>query len=374
MTVIEGRPIIVTGGRVDGTVRRWTDLDVDLPKTELGFRTSFRSISAVAAAVVSDDRQIIITNDGTKTGITDWLTQRWDAGTDNPIGEPLNQSMFASALAVGAINDRSVILSGGADGKVHRWDAISGQPIGDPLMPTRSHVGGITSIAIGTVDEQTVVAAGYWDGQIAVWDAISGETPFFKNMKTGWHWNNGALASTYMAPIRALAIATVADQPLIIFGGDDGILRCLHATSHNSVGHRTGGQGRLCSIACGIADGCPIIVTGGTNGIVACRDARSGDVVSWWRGALKPFSVENEAAQLHPADGMSVAVGICGSRPLIVSGAPDGTVLRVVGLRGDAVVTSVSINARVTGVCILPKGRVAVASRAGLLLLDFHHE
>ena len=71
---------------------------------------------------------------------------------------------------------------------------------------------------------------------------------------------------------------------------------------------------------------------------------------------------------------MSVAVGICGSRPLIVSGAPDGTVLRVVGLREEAVFRTVRINAGVTGVCLLPKGRVAVASHAGLFLLDFHHE
>ena len=232
MTAIEGRPIIVTGGRVDGTVRRWTDLGVDLPGTEIGLRTRFRSISAVAAAV-SDDRAIIITNEGTKTGRTYWSTQCWDAGTGDSIGEPLTQSMFPSALAVGVVNDRSVILSGGIDGKVHRWDAASGHPVGDPLESTRSHVGGITSIAVGTVNEQTLVAAGCWDGQIEVWDAISGRTaPLFRNMKSGWHWN-ADLESTDVGgaryPIRALAIATVEDQPLIIAGSDDGILRCWHA-------------------------------------------------------------------------------------------------------------------------------------------------
>jgi WD40 repeat protein len=50
------------------------------------------------------------------------------------------------SVAVGQVEGRLVIVSGGADGTVRVWEAATGEPVGAPLT---GHTGPVFSVAVG---------------------------------------------------------------------------------------------------------------------------------------------------------------------------------------------------------------------------------
>ena len=51
-----------------------------------------------------------------------------------------------TAVAVGELDGRPVVVSGGGDATVRVWDLATGDPVGDPLT---GHTGGVTAVAVG---------------------------------------------------------------------------------------------------------------------------------------------------------------------------------------------------------------------------------
>jgi Caspase domain/WD domain, G-beta repeat len=72
-----------------------------------------------------------------------------------------------ATIALGTLDGRPVVVSGGDDGTVRVWDLASGAPRGEPL---RGHEGWVSSVALGTLDGRPVVVSGGYDGTVRVWD------------------------------------------------------------------------------------------------------------------------------------------------------------------------------------------------------------
>jgi WD40 repeat protein len=56
----------------------------------------------------------------------------WDAATGAPVGDPFTgHTGSVWSVAVGQVEGRAVVVSGGADATVRVWDAATGAPVGD---------------------------------------------------------------------------------------------------------------------------------------------------------------------------------------------------------------------------------------------------
>ena len=76
-----------------------------------------------------------------------------------------------TAVAIGELDGRTMIVSGSDDRTVRVWDAATGAPLGDPFT---GHAGGVYAVAVGQLDGRTVVASGSDDRTVRVWDAATG--------------------------------------------------------------------------------------------------------------------------------------------------------------------------------------------------------
>jgi WD40 repeat protein len=68
---------------------------------------------------------------------------------------------------LGRVGDRDVVVSGGGP-TVRLWDAGSGQPLGEPLT---GHDGAVRAAALGRVADRDVVVSSSWDGTVRACDA-----------------------------------------------------------------------------------------------------------------------------------------------------------------------------------------------------------
>jgi WD40 repeat protein len=71
------------------------------------------------------------------------------------------------AVALGSVGGREVIVSGSHDSTVRVWDAGSGQPIGEPLS---GHTGAVQAVAVGSVGGREAIVSGSSDKTARVWD------------------------------------------------------------------------------------------------------------------------------------------------------------------------------------------------------------
>ncbi len=98
-------------------------------------------VSAVALGQVAG-REVIV------SGSTDDTVRVWDAATGTPLGDPLRgHTGWVYAVALGQVAGREVIVSGSTDRTVRVWDAATGTPLGDPL---RGHTDGVNAIGVAS--------------------------------------------------------------------------------------------------------------------------------------------------------------------------------------------------------------------------------
>ena len=114
-----------------------------------------------------DGRPVIV------SGGSDATVRVWELASGQPVGEPLwGHDGGVGSVAVGELDGRPVIVSGGFDATVRVWDLASGQPVGEPL---RGHDDYVTSVAVGELDGRPVIVSGGWDATVRVWDLASGQ-------------------------------------------------------------------------------------------------------------------------------------------------------------------------------------------------------
>jgi WD40 repeat protein len=62
-----------------------------------------------------------------------------------------------TSVAVGELEGRPLIVSGGDDGTVWMWELADGSPIGEPLT---AHDGPVSAVAVGELDGRPVIVSG----------------------------------------------------------------------------------------------------------------------------------------------------------------------------------------------------------------------
>jgi len=168
-----------------------------------------RAVSAVAVGMI-DRRPAIV------SGGNDHAIQLWDARRGGSIGAPL-QSRWVNCLAMGALGGRPIVVSGNAGhlGTISFWDARTRQQIGEPLPAAMEAV---LSVAFGMVGSRPVVVSGGHGGEIYIWDARTRETLRL-------------LPEGHKAPVNCVAVGRIGWLPAILSGGGDGTIRLWDAVS-----------------------------------------------------------------------------------------------------------------------------------------------
>ncbi|OMI84592.1 hypothetical protein BSZ07_38095 [Streptomyces sp. M1013] len=163
-TVLDGRPVAVTGGfHRDEHVRVW-----DLARGEqIGqFLTGQGEVRAVACTVL-DGRPVAVTGDGS-LGV-------WDLARGEQIGQPLTGHLSGvEAVACTVLDGRPVAVTGSSyDTAVRVWDLTRGKQIGQPLT---GHLSGVEAVVCTVLDGRPVAVTGSsYDTAVRVWDLTRGE-------------------------------------------------------------------------------------------------------------------------------------------------------------------------------------------------------
>ncbi|KAG2751050.1 WD40 repeat-like protein, partial [Suillus brevipes Sb2] len=105
--------------------------------------------------------------DGTRiiTGSWDRTVRLWNAGTGQPVGEPL-RGHTGSVASASFSPDGTRIVTGSWDRTVRVWDAATGHPVGEPL---RGHTHFVTSVSFSP--DCTRIVTGSHDKTARLWNA-----------------------------------------------------------------------------------------------------------------------------------------------------------------------------------------------------------
>ncbi|MGH2400991.1 MAG: hypothetical protein ACRDF6_14235, partial [bacterium] len=185
-----------------------------------------------------------------------------------------------SSVALGTVDGRSVIVSGGWHGTLRVWDLATGTACGEPL---RGHDGSVLSVALGTLDGRSVIVSGGYDGTLRVWDLATG-TACGKPLRG----HDGSVLS--------VALGALDGRSVIVSGGRDGTLRVWDLATGAARGEPLRGHDHgVRSVALGALDGRSVIVSGDGDGTLRVWNS-NGVLVS----SVQTGSVINQLAYAPP--------------------------------------------------------------------------
>jgi WD40 repeat protein len=199
-----------------------------------------------------------------------------------------------TAVAIGRLDGRDVIVSGSGDDTVRIWDA-AGAPVGAPL---RGHTGPVTAVAIGRLDGRDVIVSGSADRTVRIWDGAGRPAGAPLRGHTDW--------------VRAVAIGKLDGRDVIVSGSIDQIVRIWDGTGAPVGDPLRGHTGSVNAVAVGLLDGRDVIASGSWDETVRIWDGTGAPVGDPLRG--------------HTGSVNAVAVGRLDGRDVIVSGSDDQTV------------------------------------------------
>ena len=376
---LDGRPVVVSGSE-DETVRVW-DLATGSPVGDpfTGHTGWVRAVAVARAATgarwwspAAATTTVRVWDLATgqpgrrpahrphRRGWTRWPSASWTApgawspaattrrcgcGTWPPASRSATRSPATpagcSAVAVGELDGRPVVVSGSADATVRVWDLATGNPVGDPFT---GHTGAVMAVAVGELDGRPVVVSGSEDRTVRVWDLATGDPvgdPF-----TG-HTDSVlavAVARAGRAPgggqrrrrptVRVWDLATggpVGDP----FTGHTGWVLAVAVGGAATAARwwsaaASDGTVRVWDLATGDPVGDPF--TGHTGGCARWRSA-SWTAARWWSAAATDATVRVwDLATGSPVgdpftghtDWVAVAVAELDGRPVVVSGSATG--------------------------------------------------
>jgi WD40 repeat protein len=156
---LEGRPVAAVAP-LGGAVRVYLLDNGELLWT---FEGDHRKIALVGTA---DGRLYLATVSGAN------VVDVWDVLTGAPVGSPAALAGEVSAVALGEVGERLVVLAGFADGGVRVWDAWTEED----LPESAGHAGGaVRDIALARVGTTYLAATGGTDETAHVWYLAGGE-------------------------------------------------------------------------------------------------------------------------------------------------------------------------------------------------------
>ena len=190
--VVEDRPVAVSSG-ADGMVRLW-NLSLGLPDGLPLQRNAWRRfvgrhvfqteshidyVNAVAvgtldgrpvAASAGDDGAVLVWDLSQRTLMRKTLERSFWLRLLGAIGIPwASVTGSVDAVALGTLEGRKVVISGGDNGILRIWDLARGTEVGTPLV---GHRGSVYTIEAGELVGRPVVVSGGRDGTVRLWDLI----------------------------------------------------------------------------------------------------------------------------------------------------------------------------------------------------------
>jgi WD40 repeat protein len=282
------------------------------------------TVTSVAVGQV-EGRTIIVSggNDGT--------VRVWDASTGNPTGTPITGHKGAvHALAIGRLQGRTIVVSGGDDKIVRVWDASTGNPIGIPIT---GHKGAVHALAIGRLQGRMTIVSGAADGTVRVWDTGTG-SPSGRPLKE---------AFPDRARISGVTIGEVDGRASIICCTWDGAVRVYDAaTRKRTARYDTPTFSEMRSIAIGEIDGLVFFIA------IEDRGTKLGMTGLWARAAQGiPIRVTTPAQITFP-----VAIGRAMGRTIFAARCIDETVRLWDAATGRLVGSPLGLTHQVTSMAV----------------------
>jgi len=285
---LDGRDVIVSGSLF--TLQIWDAAGNPIGDPLTGHtgdwnrRTGRNDVVTALAIGRLDGRDVIV------SGSDDGTLRIWDAA-GKTVRDPLTgHTSGVNAVAVGRLNGRDIIVSGSYDGTLRFWNPAG--PIGDPLI----HSGGVTEMAIWRRQDRDVIVSGGNDRRLRIWDADG---------------NPAGDPLIHPDGVSAMAVGRLNGRDIIVSGTDDGTVR-IWDTAGRQVGEPlTGHTDVVHAVIVGRLNGRDVIISGSEDGAVRVWDAAGRPVGGPLTG--------------HTGGVTSVAVGLA-NRDVVISGSRDGTV------------------------------------------------
>ncbi|WP_155373679.1 trypsin-like peptidase domain-containing protein [Catellatospora vulcania] len=280
-------------------------------------------------------RVVIVATEGREGTV--WA---WDAVTGSPVGER-SRAGFGSAvsMAIGDLDGRPVVVSGGSDGYIRTADLDTGAAVGRPWP---AHVGAVRMMATARLQGQPVIiVGGVGPASLSVCDLATGR-----------------LLTTLTGPaasLDSLTVKTIGEQTIVVAAGDgvlswdldsgdlmladlwtrdgvtgrsavvgvngepfvlweaDGVLRVLDLSDQRLAGRPLRHPGSVRCVAVSSLAGGAVIVAGGQDGLLRLSELATGEPIG------EPF-------QAHTGPIWSVRVVDVDGSPVVVTGGGDGTI------------------------------------------------
>lgn len=199
----------------------------------------FRPVLSSAMGEI-DGRTFLVTGGGDK------VVRCWDPLTGVRCGAFAGHGAPITAVALGSVGRRGIVASGDTHGAVYVWDIVTGKQI----TRLRSKSGGVFAISLVRIsDVSTACVVGDEGGAIRVWDLPN------CNLVT-------ALLSHHTT-VRALTM--VSNTLLMLSGGDDGVLRIWDIKASREL-DEIDTIGHILSIGTSYVDGELVAAIGGYSG------------------------------------------------------------------------------------------------------------
>jgi len=305
---LSGRPIAVTGGE-DGLLYVW-DLNTgalyhDREPIEIRTADGARmAILSVAAAQLPGDRTVAV------TGGADGSVRIWDLRSGLTLGEPLvsGGKKVVAVMLTTLPGQRVVVTAADEPGTIRTWDLASGEPVGAPVSCGDR---GALGLASAVTDGQVLGLATGTDSGLQLWDLVTGHP--VGNRLTG-HPLAASPGTRTLQGGPVVAWLNRAGRDVAITGNGDGLL-LWDLREQAAIGERlSGGDGPIRSLAAArLGDNRVLAVTGG-NMAVQVWDLTAGEPM----GELLP-------GHDGSVDAVAIAVTADGS-VLAVSGSRDKSV------------------------------------------------
>lgn len=139
---------------------------------------------------------------------------------------PFNKN-FLDKLVFTEWEGKIFLVSLDRESKIHIW-RFEPHTFGClQMIPVVAPKFKVETINIGEIGNQQVIVAGGEDSKLCLWNLIDGQmigTPFEVNAK----FDKQSTVQSAMRTINAVVISKINNQPVIIVGGDDRVLRLLH--------------------------------------------------------------------------------------------------------------------------------------------------
>lgn len=247
-------------GCANGDLRVWSlsdaaDADADAGVAERSVHGHSGSILSVAVGRV-DERAVIVTG-GVDSHLRVWGLD----GGDEPIATMSGHVGAIRALSFGQTAAGPTVASAGADATVQIWDLRSSDRL---RQIDKTHAGSALAVVFANVDGEPVIVSGGDDAQIRRWSPETGE-PI------------GVPLARHRGAIRSLAFTMVNSRPLLASASDDGSIRLWDLRDGTPLfSPLLGHEGVVRSVAFMRFGNVDVLMSGGIDGTVRFWDPRTG--------------------------------------------------------------------------------------------------